>query len=286
MGGIMFIVGIIVSSLIILFLYHLKINKNYEVLYDYAVIFKIFSGLFMALCFGAVGFIDDYIKVIKKRNLGLKANVKLFFQFMIVTIYLASIYFAKKSCGETPPTSFDLPLVGPLDFGFLYWVICAVMIVGIVNAVNLTDGIDGLNASVTFVNSVTLCTISLMNFMPEIGIISACLAGACLGFLCWNFHPAKVFMGDTGAMFLGGILCAIVFGLERPLLLIPIGMVYLIEMFSVILQVIYFKITKGKRLFKMSPIHHHFEMCGWNEKKICLVFSLAAILGGVVAIYL
>jgi phospho-N-acetylmuramoyl-pentapeptide-transferase len=120
--------------------------------------------------------------------------------------------------------------------------------------------------------------------MPEFSIISVCLSGGCLGFLVWNFYPAKIFMGDTGALFLGGMICAIVFGFDKPLLLVPIGLVYLLEMFSVMLQVIYFKITKGKRILKMSPIHHHFEMCGWKESKICLIFSTVAIFGGIIAL--
>ena len=170
--------------------------------------------------------------------------------------------------------------------GFFYYIISAIVIVGIVNAVNLTDGVDGLDGSITFFVAVTFMLISSSLYRLGITAFSAAAAGACLGFLVWNFHPAKVFMGDTGSLFLGGLVCALAFAVRMPILLLPMGIVYLCEMFSVILQVGYFKLTHGKRLFKMSPIHHHFEMCGWSEIKIVAVFSLVTALFGVISFLL
>ena len=167
----------------------------------------------------------------------------------------------------------------------VYLIFAAFVIVGCVNAVNLTDGIDGLASSVTFV---------VMAFFTVAGVLwsaygiqalfPAAMAGGLAAFFVYNHHPAKVFMGDTGSLFMGGMVCALAFGMDLPLLLLPVGFVYLCEILSVVLQVTYFKATHGKRLFKMSPIHHHFEMCGWSEVKICLVFGLVALLGGAVAI--
>ena len=160
------------------------------------------------------------------------------------------------------------------------------MIVGVVNAVNFTDGIDGLNGSVTFFFAVFCMVISSYLSMFGLSIMAAAVAGGCLGFLLWNFTPAKVFMGDTGSLFLGGAVCALTFGMDLPILLIPLGIIYWMEIGSVMLQVTYFKLTHGKRLFKMSPIHHHFELCGWNEVKICVVFSCITMIGGIASMLL
>ena len=183
-------------------------------------------------------------------------------------------------------TATVIPFVGTVDLGFFYYIIAAVVIVGVVNAVNLTDGIDGLDGSITFFVAVSFMLIASKMYSLGITAASAAVAGACLGFLVWNFHPAKVFMGDTGSLFLGGIVCALAFAVNMPILLLPLGIVYLCEMFSVMLQVSYFKLTHGKRLFKMSPIHHHFEMCGWSEVKIVGVFSTVTALFGAVAFLL
>ena len=173
-----------------------------------------------------------------------------------------------------------VPFVGIVDLGAFYWIFSVILIVGFVNATNLTDGIDGLDGSVTFFASIIFMVISGYVVNNGMSVASAALAGACLGFLLWNFYPAKVFMGDTGSLFLGGFLCAVAYGINMPVLIVPIGIVYIIEMFSVMLQVGYFKATHGKRLFKMSPIHHHFEMCGWSEVKIVAVFSaVTAVMG-------
>ena len=221
---------------------------------------------------------DDYISILKKRNLGLTERQKLVLQFAVVAAYLASVAFAG---GATHTT---IPFVGQVDLGWLYYPLAAVVIVGVVNAVNFTDGIDGLNTTVSFFAFLSLALCAGLLSMTGLSAMGLASAAACIGFLIWNWHPAKVFMGDTGSLFMGGMVCALAFGMDLPLLLLPVGFVYLCEILSVVLQVTYFKATHGKRLFKMSPIHHHFEMCGWSEVKICLVFGLVALLGGAVAI--
>lgn len=275
MGGIMFILGITLAVLIFVPVYYLRGSQS-EPLTMKA---KVYGGLVMALAFGAIGFFDDYIKVVKKRNLGLTPRQKLVLQFLAAGAYLATLYLS----GAGSVTL--IPFVGSVNLGILYWVLALLAIVGVANAVNFTDGIDGLNASVTFFAALSFLVISGVLALNGIGILAGAVAGGCLGFLLWNFNPAKVFMGDTGSLFLGGAVCALAFGLNLPVLLIPIGFVYLCEILSVVLQVSYFKVTHGKRLFKMSPIHHHFEMCGWSEVKICLIFSLVTLAGGALALY-
>lgn len=277
MGGFMFIAGSIVSAFVCVLLYNVfTADQLKPALWS----IKIYAGLVMALGFGAVGFIDDYIKVVKKRNLGLTAAQKLLLQFAVAVAYLVTLALF----GDDTKTY--IPFAGSVELSIFYYPISAIFIVGIVNAVNLTDGIDGLDGSVTFFGSIFLMLISSFSGMMGASVMSAALAGSCLGFLIWNFHPAKVFMGDTGSLFLGGFICAIAFAIDSPVLLILVGLVYLLEMFSVILQVLYFKATHGKRLFKMSPIHHHFEMCGWSEVKIVIVFSVFTALCSALALIL
>lgn len=282
MGGIMFIIGITVVTSVSVILYGMFANSMADVYQQdpsKSVTF-VFAGLGLALCHGAIGFIDDYIKVVKKRNLGLTAVQKLIFQFAVTIAYLAVLGFMGYG------TSTIIPFVGEVELGWLYYIICSVVIVGVVNAVNLTDGIDGLDGSLTFfVGLFFMLIASLIGYMG-VTFMSAAVAGGCLGFLVWNFHPAKVFMGDTGSLFLGGIVCALAFAVDMPILLLPLGIVYLCEMGSVVLQVAYFKLTHGKRLFKMSPIHHHFEMCGWSEVKIVSVFSAVTVVFGIVSFLL
>ena len=183
-------------------------------------------------------------------------------------------------------TSTIIPFYGKINLGILYYILSAVVIVGIVNAVNLTDGIDGLCGSVTMFAASFFMVMAGVAGMQGMNIFCAAVAGGCLGFLIWNFNPAKVFMGDTGSLFLGGAVCAMAFALDLPILLLPVGIIYLIEMLSVIIQVTYFKATGGKRFFKMTPIHHHFEMCHWSEVKIVLVFSTVTFVMGIVSLLL
>lgn len=282
MGGFMFILAITVVGVISTVAYVLFGDMFVSMFFadTHSEALYIFAGLGLALANGLIGFVDDYTKAVKKRNLGLTAPQKLLFQFAAAAIYLAVLGFS--GCGTTT----IIPFIGTVDLGFFYYIISAVVIVGIVNAVNLTDGIDGLDGSVTFFVAVAFMLIASSLSMLGLTAVSAAVAGACLGFLVWNFHPAKVFMGDTGSLFLGGIVCALAFATKMPILLLPLGIVYLCEMFSVMLQVGYFKLTHGKRLFKMSPIHHHFEMCGWSEVKIVTVFSIVTAVFGALSYFL
>lgn len=282
MGGIMFIIGIAVAVCVCLpILYATQSNSNSLGMAETQLMMvKVIGGGLMALAFGAIGFIDDYIKVVKKRNLGLTAIQKLILQFLVAAAYLTSIILA----GGDSATY--IPFVGSVNLGIVYWILSLLIIVGMVNAVNFTDGIDGLNGSVTFFVSIFFMLIAGFMMAGGMGVFSAACAGGCMGFLLWNFNPAKVFMGDTGSLFLGGAVCAMAFGLNVPILLLPMGIVYILEILSVVLQVVYFKATHGKRLFKMSPIHHHFEMCDWGEMKICVVASSVTILMGVLCVLL
>ena len=244
------------------------------------------SGMVMAVLFGFVGFLDDFIKVRKKRNEGLTPIQKIILQVMIIAAYFATIYisgFAR--------TVILFPGGAIWDLGLFYYIIMGLGILYVVNAVNLTDGIDGLCSSVTVIYAAVFAVISGLLGMSGETLLAFCTAGALLGFLMWNFPPAKVFMGDTGSMFLGGVVCALGVGCKVEFLMVIAGIVYIFEALSVLIQTTVFKITKkihhtkeGKRLFKMTPIHHHFEMSGWSELKIDAVFSLTAAAFGALAI--
>ena len=275
MGGIMFIIGSSVAAVIcIAFLW---LNGGAE---TQLMLVKVTAGALMAVGFGIVGFLDDYISIKKHRNLGLTEIQKLILQFIIVGAYLLSVALA----GGTTETV--IPFLGSVDLGFFYYILAAVFIVGMVNAVNFTDGIDGLNTSVTLVVALVFSVIAMLLNRVGLSLYAAAIVGAMIGFLFWNANPAKVFMGDTGSLFLGGAVCALAFGVDMPILLILIGVIYIVEILSVVLQVTYFKISHGKRIFKMAPIHHHFEMCGWNENKICFVFSGVTLLAGIIGVLL
>ena len=272
MGGIMFILGIALAMIACLpVFYALGVEETF------LMKVRVFAGLGMAVAFGAIGFMDDYIGIVKKRNLGLTEKQKLVLQFAVAIAYFASLGLSGDS------TATLIPFVGQVDLGFFYYILAAILLVGLVNAVNFTDGIDGLNSTVSFFAflGMALCAGALS--MTGLSALGVAAAAGCLGFLVWNWHPAKVFMGDTGSLFLGGMVGALAFGMDLPILLLPVGLVYWAEILSVVLQVSYFKTTHGKRLFKMSPIHHHFEMCGWSEMKICGVFGLVSLLGSAVA---
>lgn len=274
MGGIMFIIGIIVAVIVGVIV--LSGESAFETNYFNNI--RLWSGILAAFGFGLVGFLDDYIKVIRKRNTGLTAKQKTVFQLILSICYVVSL-----AMSHAVSTIVNIPFFGQFDFGWTFYPLAVAGIYFMVNAVNLTDGIDGLSSSVTIVYGIIFLALATLVQNDMIYILASAVVGGCLGFLIWNFYPAKVFMGDTGSMFLGGCVVALAFGLDRPLLVLLVGIVYLIEALSVVLQVISFK-TTGKRIFKMSPIHHHFEMCNWSEIKIVLVFSLVTALFGILAV--
>ena len=227
---------------------------------------RLFAGVGLALGCALIGFADDYIKVVKKRNLGLTDKQKLFLQLLISAGYTVILYLYG---GDRV----WVPFAGDVSLGVWFIPLGMFLIVGMDNATNLTDGVDGLCGSITLVSALAFAVTCGLLSLAEYGVGAAALIGAMAGYLIYNLHPAKVMMGDTGSLFIGGALCAIAFGGGHPLLLVPFGLLYILETLSVILQVSYFKLTHGKRLFKMSPIHHHFELSGWSENKIVTVFS-------------
>jgi len=280
MGGIMFIIGIFASAAIVLLINYFTGNKL-ELTGDIST--KLWAGLVMALAFGLVGFADDYIKVVKKRNLGLSIAQKSVVQLIICAGYLTSLFLAM---GKDP--YMFVPFIGNVRLGIWFWILGVCVLYGAINAVNFTDGIDGLCSSVTATASISFIAVAILNKGFGVSIIAAALLGGCLGFFVWNRYPAKVFMGDTGSMFLGGLVVAIAYALDCPVILLLIGFIYVVEAMSDVIQIGYFKLTHGKRIFKMAPIHHHFEMCGWSEKKIDTVFcavNLIAGLAGVAVMY-
>jgi phospho-N-acetylmuramoyl-pentapeptide-transferase len=231
---------------------------------------EVWLALFVTLGHGLIGFIDDYIKVVLKRNLGLKAREKILGQIVmaVALAYIATTYFGRG-------TDLWIPFLGAnLDFGLLYYVLIFCVLIGTTNAVNLTDGLDGLAAGTTTIAAAAYAVIALVFGKQPLAVFCLSLAGAALGFLRYNAHPAKVFMGDTGSLALGGALAAVAVLTKTELLLVIVGGVFVIEALSVIIQVISFKST-GKRVFRMSPIHHHFELGGWPETKVVAVFWLA-----------
>ncbi len=279
MGGVLFIGATLLAFLLAVAACELFLPKRDKVLDTPLNATRLFGGLLLALGCGAIGFADDYIKVVKKRNLGLTAGQKMFAQLLVALCYALSLYMARGS-------EVSVPFIGSVDFGVWFIPFCMFVVVAMTNAVNLTDGIDGLCGTVTFVAILFFLIASGIIGYFGTGLLAAAAAGGVAGFLVWNLHPAKVFMGDTGSLFLGGLLTALAFGINQPFLLVPVGIVYIAETLSVMLQVAYFKLTHGKRLFKMSPLHHHFELCGWSENKIVLVFSLITLFGGLLSWYL
>jgi len=224
-----------------------------------------------ALIFGAIGFIDDYQKVKKRQNEGLTALQKFALQLAAAVAFLTLMRYEGALTPNLYVPFFQTQLILPWP---VYLIFAAFVIVGTVNAVNITDGIDGLAAGVTV--PVGLFFAVVATWWPgcaQSGVFAGALVGGLLGFLIYNFHPAKVFMGDTGSLFLGGAVAGLAFAYDMPLVLIPVGFVYICETLSDILQVGYFKLTHGKRLFRMAPLHHHFELCGWSEIKLVAVFT-------------
>jgi len=255
MGGLMFIFASIICLLICI-----------PTMQEYTV----FYALIPSLCFGLIGFLDDFTKIKFKRNLGLTAWQKAALQMIVSVLYLYLLYKeGSLTCALYIPFVNVSLTIHPMVYIFF----AMVVMVGCVNAVNLTDGVDGLSSSVTIPVMLFFTAAAVAMGKFDLALLPASLVGGLIAYLFYNWHPAKVFMGDTGSLFLGGVVCALAFALDMPLILILVGFVYICETMSVILQVFYFKLTHGKRLFKMSPIHHHFEMCGWKEEKVVLVFA-------------
>ena len=275
MGGVMFITATaVVVAVALLIFWATDAPGFFGVPYDTV---RLIAGVILALGCGVIGFIDDYIKVVKKRNLGLTAMQKLLLQLLLSAAYAIVLYVYGHG-------SFDIPFIGRVEWGVWFIPFCMFVVIAMTNATNLTDGVDGLCGTASFVAS--LAFIILGGVLGHFGqsLYAVVLAGALAGFLLWNLHPAKVFMGDTGSLFIGGALTGLAFGIEQPFLLVLIGVLFIAENLSVILQVGYFKLTHGKRLFKMSPLHHHFEMCGWSENRIVAVFSAVTAVGCLAAI--
>ena len=225
--------------------------------------------LFLALINGGIGLLDDCEKILKKQNLGLKAKQKLVLQFISGIAFLVLCYFLGVWRGEVLIPFTHLTIT---TWKFLIYPLALVMIVGTVNSVNLTDGVDGLCSGVTIPVALLYSLLAELSGCTSMVVFGAALAGALCGFLIYNFNPAKVFMGDTGSLFLGGAVVGFAFAAGKPLTLIIAGIIYYIEALSDMIQVGYFKISGGKRIFKMAPIHHHFEKCGWSERKIVAIF--------------
>lgn len=261
MGGIFFIIPITLTMLVYAF-----IRTGFSTT-DGA---RFLISVIFSMLFGAIGFCDDAIKIFKKRNEGLRPHEKFFMQVVVAALYL----FLMAKFGALS-TTLSIPFFGvSVELGRFYYVLALILIVGVVNSVNLTDGIDGLASSVTAVIAAFFAVYAISVNNEGAFYLSGAVFGGCFGFLVYNFHPAKIFMGDTGSLYLGGVVCAIAFMLNDPLIIISAGLIYIIETLSVMLQVSFFKLTHGKRIFKMTPIHHHFERCGWSENTIVAVFTL------------
>lgn len=263
MGGILFLISVVVTSLLFV--------KDYP---------RIVPILFLTLGFGMIGFLDDYIKVVLRRSMGLRAWQKFALQIVVTGVF---VFYLRQY------TDVSLAMKVPfmegvyLDFGWWNIPILFFIVIGTVNGTNFTDGLDGLASSVTVLVA-TFFTVVAIGTGSGIEPITCAVVGALLGFLLFNVHPASVFMGDTGSLALGGFVAAAAYMLQMPIYIAIVGFIYLLEVVSVILQVSYFKMTGGKRIFKMAPIHHHFELCGWSETRVVAVFSIVTALLCLVAL--
>ena len=241
---------------------------------------KLFFSMAMILLSGAIGALDDYTKFFKKQNQGLKALPKFLMQLVVASGYTAGIAWANGFS-----TMLYLPFYGrEVDLGVAWYILSVLLITGVINSVNLTDGIDGLASSVTFFVSCFFVVAGAVMASLGVVILGSVVIGITLGFLVYNFYPAKIFMGDTGSLFLGGCVVAMAYMLDNPLLSLVVGIIYVVEAASVIIQVGVYKLTK-KRVFKMAPIHHHFERCKWSEIKIVSIFSLVTVVFGILAYF-
>lgn len=263
MGGL-----IILSAIVLASLFFIK---------DYPAIIPV---LFMTLGFGLIGFLDDYIKVVMKRSLGLRAWQKMLGQFLVTGIFC---YYLMNY--TEVGTEVLIPFSGGrmLELGVLFIPFLFVAVLGTVNGANFTDGLDGLATSVTILIAVFFAVVAVIQG-EDVSVIACIVAGALLGFLLFNVYPARVFMGDTGSLALGGFVAAMAFVMQMPLFILIVAFIYLAEVLSVMLQVSFFKLTGGKRIFKMAPIHHHFELCGWEETRVVAVFSTVTALLCVIAL--
>ena len=276
MGGLFFIAAIFIVGILFSFFVFPKEDLP-----------RVWITLGMAAAFGAVGFIDDRAKLLKKQNEGLRAYQKFLFQVIVAAAYL----FLMTLYGGLDTKVIFPFLDKTVDFGIAYYGFAIILIVGVNNSVNLTDGLDGLCASVTATVAAffAVCGFRLPTLLspehasdPTLAVLAGMTFGACIGFLVYNWNPARVFMGDTGSLFLGGMVAGLAFLLNVPLVILVVGLFYVIEAASVILQVGFFKLTHGKRLFKMAPIHHHFEKCGWSEPVIA---AFGILLTAVMAVF-
>lgn len=267
MGGIVIVLSILLTSLFISIKF-LSVSQEILLL------------LLVTVGFGLVGFLDDFIKVVMKRNLGLTSKQKLAGQLVIsVLFYIGLIQMDFSTKVSIPATSISV------DLGWLYLPLIIIMLVGASNAVNLTDGLDGLLAGTGAIAFGAFAVLAWHAGFTDVSIFSAAAVGAVLGFLVFNAHPAKVFMGDTGSLALGGAIAAVAIMTKMEILLVLIGGVFVIETLSVIIQVISFK-TRGKRIFKMSPLHHHYELSGWSEWRVVVTFWFVGMILAVIGIYI
>lgn len=257
MGGLVILFSVVVTSLIFI--------KDYP---------KLLPVLFMTLGFGLIGFLDDYIKVVMKRNLGLKAWQKMALQILVTGIFIFYLY-NYTDLG----TKIIIPFMSGkvVDLGRLFIPFVFIVVVGTVNGANFTDGLDGLASGVTVIIAVFFTVVAIAT-KSGIEPVTAAVVGALMGFLLFNVYPAKVFMGDTGSLALGGFVASTAIVLKMPVFLLLVAFIYFVEVLSVIIQVGYFKITHGKRFFKMAPIHHHFELCGWSETRVVAAFTIVTAL--------
>ncbi len=295
MGGILFILGTVIAFVVMVIIDKVLggdiigsvvssgsaenlVNEISEVAKSNYI--KVIGGLIMALGFAFIGFLDDYIKVVKKRNLGLTILQKTVLQVVLMVGYLLVLYI------NDPTGAMLIPFVGVVETKVFFWLIGFAVIYATTNAVNFTDGIDGLCGSVTLTAGISFIAIAALHNRLGVSLLASCLVGALIGYLIWNWHPAKVMMGDLGSMFLGGLIVAFAYAVDCPIIILLTGIIYVAEFGSDIIQIGYFKLTHGKRIFKMAPIHHHFEMCGWKEVKIVKIFSAINLLGGLAAVLL
>lgn len=264
MGGIGFILAILI--VVALFFVYVAIKEETMKYIPLAL------TIAFAVANGAIGFVDDYCKLIKKQNEGLTRIQKLVLQFAITAGYLCIMGYTGNL-----PNEIVIPLINLPIRGVIWYILAAILTVGVVNGANFTDGLDGLASTVTYVIGIFFVVFAFYAKDIGLSVVGGAIIGATLGFLLYNIHPAKVFMGDTGSLFLGAIVMGTLFQMQEPLLLFLVCAVYIFELLSTVLQILYFKVTHGKRLFKMAPIHHHFEKCGWGENKIVIVFALVQL---------